>query len=99
LHYTDFCAFGAITPSKLINFGSLKTVLSAEEDICRKPPKAGECTNYVTRWYYNVQQQRCSQFYWGGCGGNENNFETEEFCSRQCKHETEPEVQHRTGNS
>ncbi|XP_059480274.1 papilin isoform X2 [Neocloeon triangulifer] len=68
---------------------------SQEEDICRLSPVAGECSKFVGRWYYNVLQKRCLQFYYGGCKGNENNFQTEELCSRRCAQPVEPEVSHR----
>ncbi|XP_050294454.1 papilin isoform X2 [Anthonomus grandis grandis] len=54
------------------------------QDMCHLPAHIGECGNYVTRWYWDTRYKRCSQFYWGGCGGNANNFQTAEECERSC---------------
>ncbi|KAM7122024.1 LOW QUALITY PROTEIN: collagen alpha-4(VI) chain-like [Ciconia maguari] len=43
---------------------------------------SGEC-NYVLKWYYN-KQKMCGQFWYGGCGGNKNRFETQEECGFLC---------------
>ncbi|XP_074105077.1 proteoglycan-like sulfated glycoprotein papilin isoform X3 [Cotesia typhae] len=55
-----------------------------EQDLCLLPALLGECHNYTQRWYYDSFEQRCRQFFYGGCGGNENNFNTEEDCSNRC---------------
>ena len=41
-------------------------------------------------WYYDTKDQRCRQFYYGGCGGNENKFTTEEACLQRCEKKPEP---------
>ena len=53
-------------------------------DICKLPSVPGPCLAYFSRWYYDVNAQACESFVYGGCKGNENNFETKEECERQC---------------
>ncbi|XP_011689368.1 PREDICTED: papilin isoform X5 [Wasmannia auropunctata] len=56
-----------------------------EQDVCLLPALLGECRNYTQRWYYDSYEQHCRQFYYGGCGGNENNFVTEHDCVNRCE--------------
>lgn len=56
-----------------------------EKEICTLPAETGGCSNYTTRWYFDTLEKECRQFYYGGCGGNGNNFQTEEECTGQCK--------------
>ena len=44
----------------------------------------GPCVNYMTRWYFNRDSQRCEQFIYGGCQGNRNKFLTELECTAEC---------------
>lgn len=44
----------------------------------------GTCGNYEKRWYFDTQEKQCRQFYYGGCGGNGNNFANEDQCIRRC---------------
>ena len=36
------------------------------------------------RYYFNKDSGTCQQFYYGGCGGNKNNFKTEKSCQSRC---------------
>jgi len=59
-------------------------IIFSELDTCKLPALVGECRNYVNRWYFNSLEGRCRQFYYGGCGGNENNFASEHECEGRC---------------
>lgn len=66
------------------------------KDLCEIPAETGECQNYVPKWYYDTKDMACRQFYYGGCGGNGNKFDTQEACLQRCEkkpeEEPEPEV-------
>ena len=36
------------------------------------------------RYFFNTKSQQCEPFTYGGCGGNENNFESFEQCQKEC---------------
>jgi hypothetical protein len=42
------------------------------------------CAAAFERWYFDAAIGACQPFVWGGCGGNENNFETPEACEMRC---------------
>nr|P86862.1 RecName: Full=KappaPI-actitoxin-Ael3a; Short=KappaPI-AITX-Ael3a; AltName: Full=Kunitz-type serine protease inhibitor APEKTx1 [Anthopleura elegantissima] len=52
--------------------------------ICLLPKKQGFCRARFPRFYYNSSTRRCEMFYYGGCGGNANNFNTLEECEKVC---------------
>ncbi|XP_023226834.1 uncharacterized protein LOC111627489 [Centruroides sculpturatus] len=52
--------------------------------VCDQPKDSGNCKNFVHRWYYNKYTHNCESFQYGGCGGNNNNFETKELCEARC---------------
>ncbi|XP_067373471.1 collagen, type XXVIII, alpha 2a [Channa argus] len=44
----------------------------------------GTCRDYIIRWYYDRQANSCAQFWYGGCGGNDNRYITEDECRKTC---------------
>jgi hypothetical protein len=42
------------------------------------------CLASFERYYFDAAQGQCIMFIWGGCDGNENNFETLEECQMAC---------------
>ena len=38
----------------------------------------------MPRFYFNKLRGRCELFSYGGCGGNTNNFETQDECAANC---------------
>ncbi len=48
------------------------------------PQDTGSCTNFTRKWRYDPLSGRCNDFWYGGCGGNGNRFETEDKCKTRC---------------
>ncbi|NXL80244.1 COSA1 protein, partial [Leptocoma aspasia] len=51
---------------------------------CLEPMKPGDCWDYVVKWYYDKNGNSCGQFWYGGCNGTSNRFETEKECQETC---------------
>uniref|UniRef100_A0A8R1I8T7 BPTI/Kunitz inhibitor domain-containing protein n=2 Tax=Caenorhabditis japonica TaxID=281687 RepID=A0A8R1I8T7_CAEJA len=51
---------------------------------CYSVVDPGSCGDYRLMWHYSAQSNACRQFYYGGCAGNTNRFETREQCEESC---------------
>ncbi|XP_012867288.1 PREDICTED: collagen alpha-3(VI) chain [Dipodomys ordii] len=55
-----------------------------QTDICMLPKDTGTCRKFVVAWYYDYHNKSCGRFWFGGCGGNENRFDSQEACEAVC---------------
>ena len=53
-------------------------------EACNAPAETGNCEAYFERWFHDPTTGLCRPFVYGGCGGNENNYETFEACQKAC---------------
>lgn len=44
----------------------------------------GPCKAHMPRYFFNILTQQCEEFIYGGCGGNQNRFDTIDECKEQC---------------
>lgn len=58
---------------------------SKDSSICDLPKVVGPCRGAFRKFYFNKDSGECEEFLYGGCGGNENNFETKNECEEKCK--------------
>ncbi|KZS10461.1 putative Protein ACP24A4 [Daphnia magna] len=54
-------------------------------DRCSQPAETGHCRALFPRYFYNSSSKACEEFIYGGCEGNENNFESLQECSQHCE--------------
>ncbi|KAK9961449.1 hypothetical protein ABG768_009237 [Culter alburnus] len=51
---------------------------------CLEPLDPGPCQEYVVKWYFDPKANSCAQFWFGGCNGNKNQFDSEQTCRKSC---------------
>ncbi|XP_030892254.1 tissue factor pathway inhibitor isoform X1 [Leptonychotes weddellii] len=63
-----------------------ETTLEKEKpDYCFLGEDSGVCRGYITRYFYNNESKKCEDFKYGGCLGNQNNFESLDQCKQTCE--------------
>ncbi|KAM4016685.1 amyloid beta precursor like protein 2 isoform 2-T2 [Anomaloglossus baeobatrachus] len=62
-----------------------KEILTDVKIVCSLDAVTGPCRAMFPRWYFDIRQRKCVRFIYGGCGGNRNNFQSEDYCMAVCK--------------
>uniref|UniRef100_A0A8D0EXT6 ABPP n=1 Tax=Strix occidentalis caurina TaxID=311401 RepID=A0A8D0EXT6_STROC len=56
----------------------LELVSGQHPSVCSEQTETGPCRAMISRWYFDVAEGKCAPFFYGGCGGNRNNFDSED---------------------
>ncbi|XP_072467700.1 amyloid beta precursor like protein 2 isoform X1 [Notamacropus eugenii] len=75
------------TPTEPSSDGTLseKEITHDVKAVCSQEAMTGPCRAVMPRWYFDLSKGKCVRFIYGGCGGNRNNFESEDYCMAVCK--------------
>ncbi|XP_066282432.1 papilin-like isoform X1 [Branchiostoma lanceolatum] len=65
-------------------FQPVPTAVYEDTNVCTLPMKIGPCRMSKRRWYYDSFTKLCTEFIYGGCRGNANNFDTLQQCRQAC---------------
>ncbi|XP_010901359.2 amyloid-like protein 2 isoform X6 [Esox lucius] len=69
-----------------------KTLIEVKA-VCTLEAETGPCRASMPRWHFDMATRKCVRFVYGGCAGNRNNFDSEEYCMAVCKRLTPPTPQ------
>ncbi|KAM3955376.1 inducible serine protease inhibitor 2-like [Aphomia sociella] len=59
-------------------------IILALDPICNLPLTAGMCRAEFHKYGYDTSLRACREFVYGGCHGNQNNFNTLAECQAAC---------------
>lgn len=64
--------------------GAALPPLKLGHSFCAMKADDGPCKAIHIRYFFNIKSRKCEEFEYGGCHGNENNFQTLEECQKKC---------------
>jgi hypothetical protein len=85
--------------SECANVCKHKARLATAKRTCTLKRAAGQAcagenaTAVQPAWFFDNEEKRCRTFYFLGCGGNDNRFETREECEQACPNSFPPELE------
>ncbi|KAG1962196.1 WAP four-disulfide core domain protein, partial [Pimephales promelas] len=75
---------------KCCNNGCGLQCMAAVTDVCRLPMESGMCLAYMPMWGFDFAAGKCVSFIYGGCGGNDNRFNSKKECEESCMKSAKP---------
>ncbi|CAK1541260.1 unnamed protein product [Leptosia nina] len=57
---------------------------SVIDKTCLLKPESGPCRGEIRMYFFDPANKDCSTFYWGGCQGNGNKFDSKYECLQSC---------------
>ena len=64
-----------------------RTIIGQELEVkspCDQEKDAGPCRGMKPKWYFDKSSSTCKLFFFGGCQGNDNRFDSLNECSQTC---------------
>ncbi|KAA0718319.1 Collagen alpha-4(VI) chain [Triplophysa tibetana] len=59
-----------------------------KKDVCQFDYDEGRCSEYSVKWYFNIRSGECLRFWYSGCEGNANRFNTRKDCVNKTEFQT-----------
>ncbi|XP_037709951.1 male accessory gland serine protease inhibitor [Drosophila subpulchrella] len=83
---------GVVAIAILLSLSSNRFWVQAKPEMCQQAPSmvgmaqdGAACMAFMPAWTYDAAKNACSEFVFGGCGGNSNQFSSRDECEKACK--------------
>jgi hypothetical protein len=90
-HWTEFTSFLQLTCANVLCVPTAVACIMHDDrpycikdKVCALASETGPCDGAFTKYWFNLKTSQCEQMSYGGCGGNENRFDTVEECQKRC---------------
>ncbi|GLH10987.1 Papilin [Gryllus bimaculatus] len=78
------CCIDGTTSAEGEKFEGCEDAPIVAADACTQPRERGPCRDFTVKWFFDIEYGGCARFWYGGCGGNDNRFKTQEECKNKC---------------
>lgn len=79
------CCPDGVTDAQGSQFDGCENIPTIPQKACSINKDGGTCSNYTVKYFFDMEYGGCSRFWYSGCGGNDNRFETLEECKGTCE--------------
>lgn len=79
------CCPDGVNDAQGPQFDGCDDIPSTPQKACSVTKDGGNCTDYTVKYFFDMEYGGCSRFWYSGCGGNENRFETIDDCKNTCE--------------
>uniref|UniRef100_A0A182NVJ8 Papilin n=1 Tax=Anopheles dirus TaxID=7168 RepID=A0A182NVJ8_9DIPT len=59
--------------------------VAVPQKVCTLPKVRGPCHNYTVKHFFDMEYGGCGRFFYGGCNGNNNRFDSADECKAICE--------------
>ncbi|CAB3380828.1 Hypothetical predicted protein [Cloeon dipterum] len=78
------CCLDGVSEAKGEKFEECAATPIFSGEACALPKERGVCRNFSVQWFYDAEYGGCTRFWYSGCDGNDNRFESLEECKNSC---------------
>ncbi|XP_068151736.1 male accessory gland serine protease inhibitor [Drosophila tropicalis] len=75
----------SLSHNRLLVQASKPEMCNQQHSMAGMAQDGAACMAFMPAWSYDPTKNACVDFIFGGCGGNSNQFKSQEECEKACK--------------
>lgn len=79
------CCPDGVTDAQGSQFEGCTEIPVEPQKACSLTKDGGTCSNYTVKYFFDLEYGGCSRFWYSGCDGNDNRYDSVEECKSTCE--------------